>query len=326
VGESWGGGKSRPAGFNPEGEKQMIKGKKIWLDGDMVNWDDAKVHIVSDTFNHGYGVFEGIRCYKTERGRGVFRLREHIERLFNSAKILFLKIPYSPDTLTSAVIESIKANDFEACYVRPIVYISTYGESTWDFRKARVNVAIAVWDWGYYMREDALTNGIRVKTSSYSRHHINVAMTKAKANANYINFILARGEALRAGFDEALLLDVNGCVAEGPVENVFMVKEGKMVTPPLTYILEGITRDSILQLARNEGIECQEQFFTRDQLYSADEIFFCGTAAEVTPVREIDDIPIGKERPGDITRKIMSLFFDVAHGKVENYFKWLSFV
>ena len=303
----------------------MIKGKKIWLNGKTVDWEEVTVHIVSETFSYGYGVFEGIRCYKTKEGRAVFRLQEHVERLINSASVPFLKIPYSQDDLVAAVHETIKANDFEECYVRPMVYVSTYGVSTWDFRKATVDVAIAVWHWGDYISEKALTEGIRVKTSSYTRHHVNVNMTKSKANGNYMNFALARGEALRAGFDEALMLDVNGCVAEGPVENVFMVKRGEIITPPLTYILEGITRDSILTIAKDQGIHCREEFFTRDQLYVADEAFFCGTAAEVTPVCEIDYITIGSGKPGPVTKKLLNLFFDVVHGREEKYPEWLSF-
>jgi branched-chain amino acid aminotransferase len=304
----------------------MVKGKKIWLNGKIVDWEEVKVHIISDTFSYGCGVFEGIRCYKTPKGRAVFRLHEHMERLINSAKVLFLNIPYSRDELVHAVREAVGSNEFGECYIRPMVYVSTYGESTWDFRKASVDVAIAVWDWGIYMNEGALTEGIRVKTTSYTRHHINIHMTKAKANANYLNFILARGEALRSGFTEALLLDVNGCVAEGPVENVFMVKKGEIVTPPLTFILEGITRDSVLILARNLGIRCREEFFTRDQLYTADEAFFAGTAAELTPVREVDHITIGSGKPGPITQKLSRVFFDVVHGKEEAYSKWLTLV
>jgi len=304
----------------------MKKGEKIWSNGRMVDWEEVKVHIVSETFNYGYGVFEGIRCYKAKKRLAVFRLQEHIERLINSARILFLNIPYSRDDLTAAVHEAVRANDFEECYIRPMVYVSTYGESTWDFRKANVDVAIAVWDWGAYINEKALAEGIRVKTSSYTRHHVNVNMTKSKANGNYLNFALARGEALRLGFDEALLLDVNGFVAEGPVENIFMVKSGEIITPPLTYILEGITRDSILTLAKNGGIHCREEFFTRDQIYTADEVFFCGTAAEVTPVCEIDYIAIGSVKPGPVTQKLSNMFFDVVHGREEKYLKWLSFV
>jgi len=301
----------------------MIKGKKIWLNGTVVDWGEVTVHIVSDTFSYGYGVYEGIRCYATDEGRAVFRLREHIERLFNSARVMYLNIPYDQNELIDAARQAVKANDFKECYLRPMVYISTYGETTWDFRDASVDVAIAVWDWGEYIDKKALTEGLRIKTSSYTRHHINVAMTKSKANANYTNFILARGEALRAGFDEALLLDVNGCVAEGPVENVFMVKKGEIITPPLTYILEGITRDSVLTLARDQGIPCREVFFTRDQLYNADEVFFAGTAAEITPVTNIDDITVGTGKPGPITGKIMNLFFDTVHGKDESYSGWL---
>ena len=304
----------------------MIKGETIWLNGKIVDWEEAKVHIVSETFSYGYGVFEGIRCYRTEKGRAVFRLKEHIRRLINSSRILFLNIPYSQDDLISAVCEVVKANDFQQCYIRPMVYVSTFGETKWEFSKAAVDVAIATWDWGDYINEDALSKGIRVKTSSYTRHHINVNMTKSKANGNYVNFALARGEALRTGFDEALMLDVNGCVAEGPVENVFMIKRGEMVTPPLTYILEGITRDSILALAKDQEIHCREEFFSRDDLYTADEVFFCGTSAEVTPVREIDHITIGTGRPGEVTQKLSKLFFNVVQGRKEKYFGWLYFV
>jgi branched-chain amino acid aminotransferase len=304
----------------------MIKGKKIWLNGKLVDWDEVKVHIVSETFCYGYGVFEGIRCYKTEKGLAIFRLREHVERLLNSARVLFLQIPYSADELIAAAHQAVKANQFEECYLRPFVYVSSFGETTWDYRKARVDIAIAVWDWGAYINEKALTDGIRVKISSYTRHHVNVHMTKSKANGNYINFCLARGEALRLGFDEALLLDVNGFVAEGPVENVFLVKKGEIITPPLSQILEGITRDSILTLARDDGIICREEFFTRDQIYNADEVFFAGTAAEVTPVREIDYINIGSGRPGPITQKLSALFFEAARGKNKKHLQWLSFV
>lgn len=311
---------------SPDGGNAMIKGKKMWLNGRIVDWQEVKIHIISDTFSYGYGVFEGIRCYETEEGRAVFRLKEHVQRLLNSARILFLNVPYTQHELIAAVHETIKANDFNECYIRPLVYVSTYGESTWDFRKALVDVAIAVWDWGVYMDKNAMANGIRVKTTSYTRHHINVHMTKAKANANYTNFILARGEALRAGFHEALLLDINGCVAEGPVENVFIVKGEEIITPPLTYILEGITRDSILKIARNERIQCREEFFSRDQLYTADEVFFCGTAAEITPVSEIDFISIGSGKPGFLTKKLSDHFFNIVHGRDEKYMNWLSFI
>jgi len=304
----------------------MIKGKKIWVNGRLIGWDEAKVHIVSETFSYGLGVFEGIRCYNTERGQAIFRLRDHLQRLQNSAKLVFLKIPFSTDDLLDAARETVMANDFRECYVRPMVYISSYGETGWDFRSAVVDVAIAVWDWGAYLGEKSKIEGMRVKTSSYTRHHPNVFMTKSKANANYLNFILAKGEALRLGFDEALLLDVNGFVAEGPVENVFMVKKGEVITPPLAYILEGITRDTVLQIGKNAGICCREECITRDQLYTADEVFFCGTAAEVTPVREIDFITIGSGSPGPITKELTRLFFDVVRGKDPRYLSWLCFV
>jgi len=302
----------------------MIKGKKTWLNGKMVDWEEVKVHIISDTFCYGYGVFEGIRCYKTDKGQALFRLSDHLERLINSGRVLYLNITYSLDELTEAVHEAVKANQFEECYIRPMVYVSSYYESGWDFRNADLDVAIAVWDWGDYYDEKALTEGIRAKIASYTRHHINIQMTKAKAYANYMNFALARGEAIRAGFQEALLLDVNGCVAEGSVDNVFMVRKGELITPPLTHILEGITRGSVMTIARNEGIPCREEFFTRDQLYVADEVFFTGTSAEVTPVTEVDYIPIGYGTPGPITKRLARLFFDAARGKEERYSDWIS--
>ena len=304
----------------------MIKGKKIWLNGEMVEWEEATVHVVSETFSYGYGVFEGIRCYSTEKGSAVFRLREHMERLIASARSLYMSIPYSLDELMIAARETISANGFNECYLRPYAYVSSFGACKWDFSQAKVDVAIAAWDWGNYISEEALSNGIRVKTSSHARHHPNAIMTKSKANGNYINFILARGEALRDGFDEALLLDMNGFVAEGPVENVFAVKKGKLFTPPLSYILEGITRDSIITLARDLSIPYGEEFFARDYIYNADEVFFCGTAAEITPVCEIDHIKIGSGKPGDLTTALSRLFFDAVHGKSDHYADWLSFV
>jgi branched-chain amino acid aminotransferase len=305
----------------------MIKGEKIWLNGELVLWDQVKVHIVSETFSYGMGVFEGIRCYSTGKGLAVFRLHEHMERFLSSAKILFLTVPYSTDELVSAVRETVKANHFErGCYIRPMAYVSTYGETGWDFRKSAIDVAIAVWDWGAYISEKAQAEGMRIKTSSYTRHHPNILMTKSKSNANYLNFILAKGEALRMGFDDALLLDVNGFVAEGPVANVFMVKKGEILTPPLAYILGGITRDTVLTLAKDEGLICREEFITRDQLYTADEVFFCGTAVEITPVREIDFIAVGQGKPGPITKHLRERFFGTVRGQDDRYQEWLSFV
>ena len=303
----------------------MIKGTRIWHNGDMKDWDQVKVHIVSETFSYGVGVFEGIRCYKTGKGPAVFRLREHLERLKNSGRILYFNIPYSVDQLEKAVLDTVRANGFQACYIRPMVYISTYGESTWDFRTAKIDVAVAVWDWGGYMDGEEGAKGLRVKTSSHTRHHPNIHMTKAKANANYLNFALARGEALRAGCDEALLLDPQGHVAEGPVENVFMVKKGVVYTPPLTNILEGITRDTVLTLAQDQGFQCREEFFSRDWLLTADEAFFCGTAAEVTPIAELDHQPLG-QCPGPVTARIRELFFQAAEGRSTEHQEWLSYV
>lgn len=304
----------------------MIKGEKIWLNGSLTDWEEVKVHIVSETFSYGVGVFEGIRCYETDSGPAVFRLKEHVARLLNSARLLYLQIPFTAAELETAIIEAVRANGFKSCYIRPMVYVSTYGESTWDFRTAKVDVAVAVWDWGAYIDEDKQAKGMRVKTSSYSRHHPNVHMTKAKANANYLNFTLARGEALRAGFDEALLLDVNGWVAEGPVENVFMVRGGRVITPPLANILEGITRDTVLTLAREEGLECSEEFFSRDYLCTADEAFFCGTAAEIAPIGEVDHLAIGQACPGPVTNRIKELFFEAALGRSKRHRDWLTAV
>lgn len=304
----------------------MIKGKRLWKNGKIEEWDAARVHIISDTFCYGYGVFEGIMCYQTEQGQAVFRLHDHLQRLINSARVLYITIPYSISELTKAVHDTIKANDFTECYIRPMVYIDTYYESNWDFRNVVPQVVIAVWDWGHYYEEGSLTEGIRVKTSSYTRHHVNIQMTKAKAFANYMNFALARGEAVRAGFNEGLLLDPNGYVAEGPVDNVFMVKRGELYTPPTTNILEGITRDSILKIARDKGIACHEEYFTRDQLYVADEMFYTGTAAEVVPVTEVDHQVFGEGKPGPTTRELANHYFAVARGKNEAYLDWLSFV
>jgi len=304
----------------------MIKGKKIWLNGKLADWDDVTVHITGQTFSYGIGVFEGIRCYATGRGQAIFRLRDHVERLLNSAKVLFLRVPYSADELMAAIKETVSENHFEACYIRPMIYVSRMEVPGWDFTNVPADVAVAVWDWGDYIHEKALTEGIRVKTASYTRHHPNALMTKSKANANYLNFILARGEAQRQGYDEALILDVNGFVAEGPVENVFMVKRGTLFTPPTTYILEGITRDTVLTLAGEAGMTCREEFFTRDFLYTADEVFFCGTAAEVTPVCELDGVKIGAGKPGPVTGRISEAFFNVVRGKADGHEEWLSFL
>lgn len=303
----------------------MESGQKIWIDGRLVDWADATVHLISNTFQYGYGVFEGIRCYETDAGPAVFRLREHLDRLFNSAKILGMDVPYTRQELLEASRETIRANGFTECYLRPIVYIG-YGGMALDTSETRVSAAIAVWFWGEYCGEGTLERGIRVKTSSYTRHHINAAMTKAKACGNYLLFQMARSEARRDGYDEALLLDAHGQVAEGSVENIFLVQHGELITPPRTHILEGITRDTIIQLAREAGFTVREEFSSRDFVYTADEVFFCGTGAEVTPVIELDRRPIGDGAPGAVTKHLQRLFFATVRGRNEMHKEWLTFV
>ncbi len=301
----------------------MEQGKSIWMDGSMVDWADANLHFVSNSFQYGFSVFEGIRAYPTASGPAVFRLDAHIDRLFKSAKIIGLEIPFAPGTLIDACCETVVANDYDKCYIRPVAYIG-YGGMGLDYRGCDVNVGIAVWFWGEYLGQGKLQNGTRIKTSSYTRHHINATMTKAKAGGNYMLFQMARTEALRQGYDEALLLDPAGHVAEGSVENVFLVRDGELITPPLTYILDGITRDSIIRLARSEGITVREEFFSRDSVYIADEVFFVGTGAEVTPVVEVDDRPISTGKPGPLTRRLQNLYFETVHGRNAPFKHWLT--
>ena len=301
----------------------MEQGKSIWMDGRMVDWADAKLHFVSNSFQYGFSVFEGIRAYPTASGPAVFRLDAHIDRLFKSAKIIGLEIPFAPGTLIDACCETVVANGYDKCYIRPVAYIG-YGGMGLDYRGCDVNVGIAVWFWGEYLGQGKLQNGTRIKTSSYTRHHINATMTKAKAGGNYMLFQMARTEALRQGYDEALLLDPAGHVAEGSVENVFLVRDGELITPPLTYILEGITRDSIIRLARSEGITVREEYFPRDSVYIADEVFFVGTGAEVTPVVEVDDRAIGTGKPGPLTRRLQNLYFETVDGRNLAFNHWLT--
>ena len=297
----------------------------IWMDGKFVPWKDATVHVMTHTLHYGFGVFEGIRCYSTSRGSAVFRLKEHTERLFKSAHILGIEVPYDQDTVNAAILETIRKNGLKECYIRPLVYLGS-DKLGLNPIGAGSHVAIAAWTWGAYLGEDGLKNGIRVKVSSFSRHHINVTMTKAKACGAYINSILAKSEAIRNGYDEAVLLDVNGNVAEGSGENIFIVKKGVLKTPPLSAVLDGITRDTVLSFAAREGIETREEFFARDELYTADEAFFTGTAAEITPVREVDNRKIGAGRPGPITQKIQQAFFSAVQGENKNYKQWLTFL
>lgn len=304
----------------------MERVDKIWLDGRFVGWDEANIHILTHTLHYGLGVFEGIRCYRNEEGTSfVFRLKEHVDRLFDSARIVQLEVPFSRDEIGKAIIETIRVNNLKECYIRPIVFLGDGSMGLFP-RNNLVRVAIAVWPWGAYLGEEGITKGIRVKISSYTRLHVNANMTKAKVCGNYVNSILAKREAVSAGYDEALLLDADGYVCEGSGENIFMVKGGEIKTPSLTSVLRGITRDSVITIARDKGIRVVEDRFTRDELYTADEAFFTGTAAEITPIREVDGRVIGEGRPGPITKALQTTFFDVVRGKVERYRDWLTAV
>lgn len=304
----------------------MVNAKsKIWMDGKFVPWADANIHILTHTLHYGTGAFEGIRCYYTKKGSAIFRLREHIDRLFDSCHILKIDPPYSKDKITKAIIESVKINRLKECYIRPLVYIGD-GAMGVHPKGNPVKVAVAAWAWGAYLGEDGLINGIRVKTSSFARHHINVSMTKSKTCGNYVNSYLAKSEALSCGYDEALLLDTNGLVSEGTGENIFIVRGKVLMTPPLPSVLEGITRKSIIEMARKEKIDFCEVNFTRDEVYVADEAFFTGTAAEVTPVREVDGRSIGTGKPGPVTKKLQKLFFRIVKGQDSGYNSWLTYI
>jgi len=304
----------------------MIKeSKKIWMDGKFVNWADANIHILTHTFHYGLGAFEGIRCYKTSKGPAIFRLQDHVDRLFNSCHILQINPPFSPKEISKAIIESVKVNRLKECYIRPIIYIG-YGSMGIYPKDNPIKAAIAVWPWGAYLGEDGLKNGIRVKISSFTRHHVNVTMTKSKTCGDYVNSTLAKREAVFSGYDEALLLDTHGYVSEGSGQNIFIVRRGILQTSPLTAVLEGITRNSVIEMAKKENLIIKEVNFTRDELYIADEAFFTGTAAEITPIKEVDGRVIGKGRPGPLTRKLQSLFFRIVKGKSEAYQPWLTYI
>ena len=301
-----------------------IKTDKIWFDGELVRWEDAQVHVLSHALHYGTAYFEGIRCYELADGRSaVFRLEEHLQRLADSGKILGFPLPYSVEQLCQATQEVIRANKLRACYIRPLAFLGL-GELGVYAPQNPVNVCIAVWPWGAYLGDDGIKNGIRAKVSSYTRHHVNVTMTKSKTSANYVNSVLAKAEVKKAGYDEAIMLDTEGYVSEASGENIFIVRGGKIKTTPLTSILPGITRDSIITLARDKAYEVIEERFTRDELYISDEAFLTGTAAELTPIREVDDRQIGAGRRGPVTEDIQSTFFDVIKGNAaEKYAKWL---
>jgi branched-chain amino acid aminotransferase len=296
------------------------------MDGKLVPWKKANVHVLTHTLHYGLGVFEGIRCYKTAKGPAVFRLKDHMKRLANSAKLVGMKLPYSIKRLVEATKETIRANKIAECYIRPIAFYG-YGVMGLNPEGAPVNVAIAVWPWGTYLGEEGLERGVRAKISPWLRIDERILPPQAKLVANYANSIFAKRDALNTGYDEAILLNLDGFVAEGPGENVFIVKDGVLITPPLSAgALGGITRDSIIKIAKDQGIKFEERNISREQLYSADEAFFTGTAAEVTPIREVDGKPIGGGERGKITEKLQRIFFNAVRGKEPKYEYWLDYV
>lgn len=297
----------------------------IWFDGELVDWREAKVHVLTHTLHYGMGVFEGVRAYETDKGPAIFRLQEHTQRFLDSAKIMNMRLPYDAETLNQAQLQSVKANGLKSAYLRPMAF---YGSEGMGLRadNLQVHVMVAAWEWGAYLGAENLENGIRIKTSSLTRHHPNISMCRAKANGQYINSMLALQEALQDGYDEALLLDVDGFVAEGSGENIFVIHDGVIYTPDLASALNGITRRTIMSFAADLGIPVVEKRITRDEVYIADECFFTGTAAEVTPIREVDNRPIGNGSRGPITEKLQALYFDTVKGKVEKYQDWLTYV
>jgi branched-chain amino acid aminotransferase len=299
---------------------------KIWMDGKLIPWEEANVHILTHSLHYGLAVFEGIRCYLCQDGKSaVFRLREHVDRLFDSAQIGDIKIPFCKREIAEACKDTLRANQLKEGYIRPIVFI---GEGVMGVYPGDnpIRVAITTWSWGAYLGEEALERGIRIKVSSYTRHHVNVMMTKAKICGNYVNSVLAKREVMKMGYDEALMLDTEGYVSEASGENIFMVKNGVLKTTPLTSILPGITRDAVIQIAKAKKMPLLEERFTRDELYTAQEAFFSGTAAELTPIREVDDRTIGDGKPGPMTKELQAAFFDIVRGKNPEYKEWLAYL
>jgi len=295
----------------------------IWYDGLLVPWREANTHVLTHTLHYGMGVFEGVRAYPTSTGAGVFRIDAHVDRLFRSAHILGMAMPFDKDTVREAILASVRENHLDSAYIRPMAF---YGSEGMGLRAdtLKVHLIVAAWGWGAYLGEDALERGIRIKTSSFNRHHVNVALCKAKANGNYMNSMLALREAQQSGCDEALLLDTEGYVAEGSGENIFIVRDGVLLTPELTAALEGITRDTLIHIAGELGIPVREKRITRDEVYIADEAFFCGTAAEVTPIRELDSRVIGCGHRGPITEKLQALYFEQVHGRRKTHPEWVT--
>ena len=305
---------------------QGVSGEEIWLDGKFVKWSDANIHILTHTLHYGMGVFEGIRCYAGEDGRSsVFRLPEHVRRLFDSAKINLMEIPFTPDEIESAILESLRRNHLAEGYIRPLVFI---GDGAMGLHPGDnpIRVSVIAWEWGKYLGDEGVMNGIRAKISTFARHHVNSKMTNGKTCGDYVNSILAKREALLDGYDEAIMLDTQGLVSECTGENIFVVRDGKIRTPSLYSVLDGITRASMIDVARDLGISVEETQLTRDDLYLADEIFLTGTAAEVTPIREIDHRTIGNGKRGPITENLQTAFFDIVSGKNASYDRWRTFL
>ena len=296
----------------------------IWFNDKFVPWREAKTHVLTHTLHYGLGVFEGVRAYETKKGAAIFRLEDHTKRLFNSAHIVGMKIPFDAAKINKAQKESISKNNLKSGYIRPMAF---YGAEAMGIsaKELSTNVIVAAWNWGAYMGQEALESGIKVKTSSFSRHHVNSTMTKAKANGNYMNSIIAHQEATSDGYDEALLLDTQGFIAEGTGENIFIVKHGKLYTPTLSSVLEGITRDTVITIAKDLNVEVIEKNITRDEVYTADEAFFTGTAAEVTPIKELDKRLIGKGKRGSLTEEIQKIYFDTVKGINSHYAHWLTY-
>lgn len=299
---------------------------RIWMNGEMVNWQDAQVHVLTHTLHYGLGVFEGIRFYKTPEGPGIFRLEDHVRRLYDSCHICRIEIPYDREALTAAHLEVVRTNGLEDGYIRPVVYLKDGPMGLLVTDDHPVGVFIATWAWGAYLGEEGLRNGIRTKIASFARNHVNAMMTKAKINGAYVNSIMAKREACQAGYDETIMLDTDGYVSEGSGENLFIVRDGRIKTTPLTSVLSGITRDTVFTLAGELGYQVTEDRFTRDELYIADEAFFTGTAAEVTPIREVDDRTIGAGKPGPVTRSIQDAYFKVVHGEDDRFRDWITVV
>jgi branched-chain amino acid aminotransferase len=299
---------------------------KIWMDGELVDWDDAKIHVLTHSLHYGSGVFEGIRAYETDRGPAVFRLRDHIERLFRSAQIFMVEIPYTVDELVEATRTTVRVNEVPSCYIRPLVYLG-YGEMGLNPLPCPVNVSIAVWPWGTYLGDEGLKNGVSMKISSWQRHDPNAMPPAAKGTGMYVNSSMAKVEAIKAGYDEAILLSPQGYVSECTGENIFVRRGDRFFTPPTSAgALEGITQDSVMTLAADLGISVEVGQLLRSDLYTADEAFLTGTAAEVVPIRAIDDRPVGDGKPGDATKRIQETYFDTVRGRVDRYKEWLDFV